>query len=281
VGIAVALLPDAGAPQVGITVTGMPTSTSSVLTVQVSSDDGATWWPVRGADHLTVTGGATFIRDFVPALNTVNLYELIVHTGATPTPTQASITVPADTAWIQDPLYPALAVPVECMPFGDGVLTLADSFASMIRDQRFDAVLVTGARYPVAAVGIRQAPSRIPLHLRTTSTQPDLTDDLRTLLAASGVLVLRGLPAAIPLDAVAHVVVGGVEERPVIGGLIGERNDWSMTATQVRPVAAAIVVPWFTYAAVFAAWSPSTYADAMAARPGEKYLDWLRDPQVP
>lgn len=281
-GIAVAVMPDPGAPQVGVTVTGLAAGTPSVISVRVSHNGGTTWTQVRGADHVTVTGG-TFVRDFVPALNVASLYELVVHSGTTtPTPTQATITVTSTTAWISDPLYPALAVPVECLPLGVGALVLADSFASMTRDQQFDAVLVSGARYPVAAVGMRQAPSRVPLHLRTkTAKQAGVAADLRNLLDLSGVLVLRGLPAAVPLDPVAHVAVGGVDEHPVVGGVLGERNDWTMTATQVRPTTSAIVVPWYTYAAVFAAWAPLTYADAKAARPGATYLDWLRDPRKP
>jgi hypothetical protein len=279
-GIAVALMPDPGAPQVGVTVTGLNAVTPSTISVQVSSNGGKTYQTVRGADHLTVTS-AMFVRDFVPPLNVPATYQLVVHSGATiPTPLTATITVPSSTAWIQDPLYPALAVPIECLPVGVGALVLANSFASLTRDQQFDAVTVTGARYPVASVGIRQVPSRVPLHLRTRPGTPaSIAADLRNLFDLSGVLVLRGLPAAIPLDAVAHVVVGAIEENPVVGDVLGERNDWSLTVTQVRATSAAIVVPWYTYATVFTAWAPATYADAMAARPGQTYLDWLRDPR--
>lgn len=281
-GIAVAVMPESGAPQVGITITGLDSVNPSTITVQVSSDGGTVWTPVRGADHLTTTGAA-FVRDFVPGLNVPLIYELVVHAGATtPTPTRASITVPSAYTWVQDPLYPESAVAVECLPSVANPMMLDDSFASLTRSQAWDVAVVDGSRTPVASVGIRQVPSRIPLHLRTKpETQAAATTALRRLLELAGVLVLRGLPPAVPLDAVAHVVAGSVEERPVVGGLLGARNDWLLEVTQVHATTSAVAVPWFTYASVFAAWAPDTYADAMAARPGATYLDWLRDPRRP
>jgi hypothetical protein len=80
---------------------------------------------------------------------------------------------------------------------------------------------------------------------------------------------------------VAHVLAGTVDESPVIGGLLGERNDWVLDVTQVRATAAAIAIPWWTYAEVAALWVPDTYDQVKAARPGDTYLDWARSPVRP
>jgi hypothetical protein len=281
VGIAVALLPDAGAPQVGVTITGLHATTPSTISVQTSTPGANTWQTVRGADHLVVTGGV-FVRDFVPPLNVATTYHLIVHAGpTTPTPTEATITVASLTAWVQDPLNPTAAVAVDCWGRGRGVSLLADSFEDLTRAQPVDAVTVQGARLPVASVGTRQAPSRVQVHLRANlATQDTLAASLRALLDNAGTLVLRGLPATIPLDPVAHVVAAVVES-PVVGSLLGERDDWQLDVTQVVPTSMTVAVPWWTYAQVVTLWAGQTYTDAKNARPGTTYLDWARDPRRP
>lgn len=280
-GIAVEILPDQGAPQVGVTITGLDPVATSVISVSTSTSGGVTWQTVRGADHVSVVG-ATFVRDFVPALNVPVTYRLVVHVGTTPTPTQATILVPSATAWVQDPLNPAGAVAVDCWGAGAGMLALADSFERMTRAQATDVATVQGNRLPVASVGTRQAPSRVLVHLRAVLPAQDaLAADLRALLDTAGTLVLRGLPVAIPLDPVAHVVTGSVDEAPVVGSLLGERADWALEVTQVRPTSTAIAIAWWTYDEVLALWTPDTYDQVTAARPGDTYLDWSRSPERP
>ena len=281
-GIAVEVLPDAGAPQVGVTVSGLSGASESVVSVHVSWDGGLTWHGVRGAERAPVIG-ARFFRDHVPPLNTPATYRLVVHAGAAPAgPLEATITVPSASAWIQDPLAPRSAVPVTWRRTTEGIALLSASAASVTSRQAIDLAAVEGARYPVASIGVRQAASQVPLHLRALAAeQGALIKSLRSMLTEAGQLVIRGLPASIPVDPVAHVVMGDTEERPVIGGVEGMLTDWHLTATQVRPTSMRIVVPWWTYAQVKALWTPRTYAQVKAARPGATYLDWSRDPEVP
>lgn len=281
-GILVEALPDAGAPQVGVTVTGLSASSESVVSVQVSWDAGVTWTGVRGAQEVAVTGAA-FFRDHVPPLNTPATYRLVLHSGTAPTgPLEAAITVPSDTAWIQDPLAPRSAVPVTWRHTLDGIALLSSSAATFTQKQAVDLATTEGARLPVASVGVRQGPSGIPLHLRgMVAEQGALIKALRALLDSAGQLVLRGLPAEIPIDPVAHVIVGDTQSVPVIGGVVGQLTDWRLTATQVRPTTMRIVVPWWTYAQVTALWAPRSYAEAAAARPGTSYIDWSKNPEVP
>ena len=67
----------------------------------------------------------------------------------------------------------------------------------------------------------------------------------------------------------------------MVGGLLGQRNDWHLDVTQVRPSSLAIAVPWWTYDEVKAIWVPDTYDSVKAARPGTTYLDWARSPERP
>jgi hypothetical protein len=271
--LSVEVLADAGAPQVGITVTGLPSGTPSVVTVE-KSVDGTSWETVRGALRESVTG-ASFFRDFVPPLNVETTYRLIT-TAVVAGPTTATIVVPSENAWLQDPLNPRAAVPIRALGMGTGLALLAPSAASLLRAQVVDVVQVQGAKTPVASVGPRQAPSQVPLLIRAAAAaQGALVKELRDLLDGAGVLVLRGLHAASGLDPVAHVVAGDVTE---VATPLGVRNDWQLVVTQVRAPSPRIVVPWWTYDQVKALWEGFTYDDALAARPGATYLDWLRDP---
>jgi hypothetical protein len=281
-GIALEVMPDAGAPQVGITIDGLDAVSSSVITVEVSWDAGETWNGVRGASAITVTGG-TFIRDHVPALNIESTYRLTVVSGATvPATLEATITPTSSTAWIQDPLDPHSAVAVGSV-YDSGSLTLLSSTAaSIVRSQPFDAISVLGDPLVTASIGTRLTAASIPLALYgLPASQGALITSLRALFASAGQLAIRGLPTYVPVDPVAHVIAGDVTESPVVDGVLGTRNDWTMTLVQTRPSSLRIVIPWWTYDQVKALWSGYTYADATSARPSDTYLDWLRDPTVP
>jgi hypothetical protein len=282
-GVTVEVLPDAGAPQVGVTVTGLDAGAPSVVSVERSWDNGGTWHGVRGAKRAVVTGAYLF-RDFIPPLNTPTRYRVVVHSGAvTPFPLEATITVASKSAWIQDPLNPRAAVALDGVTLGGSKIALMrGTGAALTRRQAVDTATVEGSRYPVASVGQRQAPSRVPLALRALAAeQGELVRTMRRLLDEAGQLVLRGLPPEIPLDPVAHVTAGDVTEVPVVGGLLGFRNDWELVVDQVRPSSLRVVIPWWTYDQVAALWAGRSYADVVAARPGATYLDWLRDPTVP
>lgn len=280
--IALEVLPDAGAPQVGVTVSGLDGASTSVVSIDVSWDGGGTWHGVREADRVAAVGGL-FVRDHVPPLNVEATYRLTVHSGAVvPTDLEATITVVSEFGWLQDPLDPRSAVAVLGLRDGDAVSLMRGTVASLTRRQAADVVVVEGARYPVASVGVRQAPANVPLGLRALAAeQGALVRDLRALFDSAGTLVLRGLPSSVPLDAVAHVIAGDVVESPVVGGVLGVHNDWDLSVTQVRPTSMRIVVPWWTYAQVKELWGAATYADVEAARPGDTYLDWQRSPEVP
>lgn len=276
-GISVEALPDAGAPQAGITVDGLGTGSPSVISVDVSWDGGATWHGVRGAHRLEVVGGA-FVRDHVPPLNVNATYRLTVHSGTVvPDVVEASWRLDSPVGWLQDPLAPRSAVAIRTDVMAGGAQTLMyGALASATWSQATDYAVPMGARYPVASVGQRMMAGAVPL-----TVSHDVAAEggaLRRLLLSAGQLVVRGLPADL-LDPVAHITVGDVTERR-----IGDRlqvSTWDLVATQVRPQSLRIVVPWWTHAQVREMWAGMTYAQVKAARPGDTYLDWQRSPEVP
>lgn len=199
---------------------------------------------------------------------------------------QDTITVPSDTAWIQDPLDPRGAVAVDAGfdTNGDAWL-LAPTSSTVNRGQVYDSVTVEGSRYPVASVGMRQAPSRVPISLRAAAQQGEMVRALRGLFDSSGILVLRGMHPDCPLDPVAHIVAGDITEAPKADGLYGIFNTWDLVVDQVRPTSMKVAIAYYTYNQVHALWqaweSGASYDDVIATRPGDLYIDWQRDPEVP
>lgn len=278
-GIAVALLPDSGPPQVGITVTGLDTVAPSVITIEVSWDSGTTWHGVRGAVADQVVGGGGFYRDHVPPLNVAATYRLTVLAGAVvPATLQATITVASADTWVQDPMNPrtGFAVHAATMPPGEVAMTLG-SLAGATWAQQVDLAVPQGANLPVASIGRRTLAAEVPLVLShdvaATATM------VRNLLLSAGQIVVRGLPTPNLLDPVAFCAVGDVTETR-LGSQVAVAS-WVLSLRQVRPTAMAIAIPWWTYDQVRIIWAPNTYDQVKAARPGATYLDWQASPERP
>lgn len=273
-GISVEVMPDSGAPHVGVTVDGLAVGSPSVVSVEWSTD-GVSWSPVRGAQRVSVIE-AGFWRDLLCPLSVLVTYRLVVHSGSViPDTLTAAITVPSATGWVQDPLSPRRAVALSMSSMGDGeVLLTSASLAEATHTQPADWVTPMGATLPVAAVGGRSMLADFSLGLAYHVASD--AGALRSLLTGAGVLVLRGVSSPM-LPPVVHVVASSVSEG-VLGAGAGQVSVWSLSVSQVAPPSARIVVPWWTYEQVAALWPGSSYAVVMAARPGASYLDFLRDP---
>ncbi|OJX98677.1 MAG: hypothetical protein BGO96_04685 [Micrococcales bacterium 73-15] len=259
-------------PMVGLTVSG---AGSGPAVFEVSWDGGGSWRRVRSRAGSIV--GSTYVRDHVCPLNVPSIYRVTV---AGETAVSAPVTVVSDVAWIQDPLSPRGAVPVQCVRGEAGLSLLSPSLGEQSRRQVVDMVTTDGSAYPAAAVGPRMAPVGMGLHLRAAAAaQGALVTAMRALIASGSQIVLRGLPPDLGLDAVAHVVAPDVTDAPIVGGVLGLLHDWQLTIHQVRPVSTRISVPFWTYAQVRAMWPASTYAQTRAARPGDTYIDWLKSPE--
>lgn len=277
--ISASVLAEDGAPQVGVTVTG---TAGGVVDIETTWDDGASWRPIRGGSGLPTVGGSVFVRDHVPALNVPISYRV---TEGPTVVASAALTVSSPVAWLQDPLEPRSAVPVSPTRADDRLLLLSDSLTSLSSSQMVDLVTPHGSRLPVASMARRRGPAAMPMHVRAAlGSQGDLVAKLRRLWETAGQIVVRGLPAGIPLDPVAHIVAPDVVESPVQQGVVGEWCEWAWTAVQARPTSLRIVVPWWTYDQVRDIWqstADNTYAEVLLARPGDTYLDWAQDPTEP
>jgi hypothetical protein len=265
-------------PLVGITVAGLSDATTSVVTLDVTWDGGLTWHPVRGATGMRVIG-AGYIRDYVPPLNVPATYRLTVQSPAGVPPATATITLAAPNLWVQDPLDPSAGFEASTTDMRPGLALLElASLSEATWKQTVDLVLPLGASTPVGSVGQRSHASDVKL----TVAYDEATDDgsVRRTLMASGVVTIRGLPVTHMLDAVDHLALGDAVERRV-RDTRQTVTLWDLTGTVVRAPGQDIVVPFWTYADVFNLWAGQTYAQAMAARPGQTYLQWLRDPRRP
>ena len=267
-----------GAPQVGVTVTGLAAG-DQVISVRVSWDGGVTFKAVSGGTKIVAAGGA-FVRDYFPPLNVPATYRVVEHSiSGDPATDTIPLTIASDRAWLQDPLNPREAVElVGQWPDGDESMLSWGTATEASYRQAVESVTVLGANRPVASVGQRLVAGEMPMKISHEVAAEG--GKLRRLLMSSGVLVLR-MNAPTPLDPVAHIAVGDAAERILNPGVVGSISTWDLTATQVRPLSLKIVVPYWTYAQVAALWSGSTYQDAYDARPGDTYLSWLRDPVVP
>ena len=267
------ILPDAGAPQVGLVLTGV--TVPDVFLVETTWDDGESWHTVRGGQAWDVAG-AGLLRDFIPALNVPIRYR--VTSGGGEVLETAPLTVQSTTAWLQDPLDPRGAVAVQWSPNARaGIMLQHPSFDEMQMQQVVDLVAVGGQW--VASVGPRMAPTAVPLNLRAVMQgQGQLVKAMSALLKPAGTVVVRGLPEHLVLDPVATIVAPDLRESADVGGISGRWREWQMTVTQVRGPSLSITVPWWTYEQVKALYAGQTYTEVKASKPGATYLDWKRDP---
>lgn len=277
-------LSEPGAPQVGVTIEGLSEVTGSTVIVTVSWDGGVSWNAVRGG---TVTGalGSTFVRDHVPALGIESTYRATV-TGGSDETVEGTVTASSDFAWIQDPLDPATAVavsPTRPTDDSDAILIMAGSMDGFTFPQAVDTVTPLGSRLPVASIGQALAFQGLPMTFQTPAAQGALISAMRALLTQAGQIVVRGLPDSLPIDPVAHVTAINRQENVTVGGMPGRVNTWTMTFSQVRPTAAEVVIPWWTYdqvkALVEAELTSPDYDDVIAAMPsGKTYTEWFANP---
>lgn len=279
VSIAVAQTSDPGAPQAGITVSGLTGSCNVV--VNTSWDNGATWNAVRGGTQLGVLG-SIFIRDYFPALNTPTRYQAVV-TGGTVATVDNALTITSAVAWLQDPLAPKSAVSFASLPVAGALLLLDGSLVDIDTPQSANYASPMGARLPVGSFGVRQGPTSVPLLLGAVSTQNAAYTAARALFDSSGQLVIRGLPASVPIDPVAHV---GASVKNRARKKLGVFNTFDLTFTQVQPANTRIVIPYWTYDSVVALvvaqlGGTPTYNGVLAAQPaGKTYTQWTANPGV-
>lgn len=281
--LSVAQTADPGAPQAGITISGLSATVACTVVVTVSWDGGTTWHSVLGGTGTNLLG-SWFVRDYSVPLNVTATYQAVVTGGTTATWTGTCL-ITSPVAWMQDPLDPRSAISFDSAPYAGSLLLLHGSLASQMRAQPTFNVVPEGATLPVGSIKARQAPANVPLILGAAQTQNTAYLAALDLLDSAGPVVLRGLPLTVPFDPVMTVSVGDVTPSAPYG-ILGVFNQLSLNFTQQRPVSTRIVIPWWTYDQVTALvvsqmGGAPTYAGVAAAQPaGKTYTQWTANPGV-
>lgn len=275
-GIRVEAFTDAPCPRVGITVDGLGAGTS-VVTVWRSSAGGKRR-PVRGFRRRSVVG-ADFVVDFEVPLARLVTYELEVHSGAVVPPRVVDqVTIASTTGYVQDPLVPDTAVPVEELNAAAHPVLGVPSFRNLASGIGMSVTAILGSDEPVALAGQRLAYSGVDFTLLTDAAEASTA--LRTVLRTAFPVCIRPLPGWGPLPDVIYLAPPSIVEQPLGPALGGTFTRFVCAGDVVAPPSMSILVPIWSYADVEALWA--TYADAQAAATsaGATYLDVLKDPTM-
>jgi len=262
-------------PRVGVTVTGLGTSSASVVSVWRVADGERN--PVRGARRTTMTD-SSYVVDFDAPLGRPITYEVEVISGPSGASrvTSSAVTVSSDTGWITDPLVPQSAVQVSRRMVPGGEIVFAVSAMAKL-DYVADAQVfkVLGSDRPMALFGQRMAAAGVDFSLITNAAEQNTR--LANLLKSTAQLLVR-VPAswttAIPGSC--FTLVGSVSEVPVEASIGGALSSWSLTGDTVAAPTIKVLTATFTYGDV--ALLTSTYQQKQDRLAGKKYLDDLKNP---
>lgn len=254
-------------PRVEITVDPIPGAETITIAREWEGETGV----VRRARRASI-GSPHYVVDYEAPLNTPITYVAEIYSAAGALLARESATESVawdhstDLAIMQSPLAPRSARTI--LLDGEAVETL-----DYVRDVEFAAPLGGGAPFGFAsAMGAAQ---NVPLSLYTRDAAELAA--VQQLLVRHSPLLVRCI-APVELPALAYVVFPSAQRRPVHRDRDGWSR-WGLVGTLVRPPAAGIAVPVFTYSDVAAMYPGQTYDDVAATRPGATYLDWARDPR--
>lgn len=213
--------------------------------------------------------------DWAAPTNRPVTYTLLVNGAVV---TSATITLPSDYAWIQDPLQPN-----KCLRFGlsrDGDTAVLDhkSLKQFTYKANAGTMQVIGDPEPTVFGGQRQAASGVMYQIRTFT---DLDAAAMTaMIADTPVLLVRPLPAMVGVPAVAYLN-GDVVQAPFTTHLPGEHQQyWTVTGDIVTAVLRAAVTGSVTYDQVQQLLAGYTYDQVQAKAAATTYLDWQKNPLI-
>jgi len=260
------------APFAGISVTGLALDEGSVITIW-RSVPGEPRTVVQGARDMEVTAAA-FIEDWGVPLGRKVTYTLEIVSGSVePEVLTDTITIHSDTAWLQDPLNPVTAVPLDVTSDRGGVYLRSDAFSELARSLPGSIHYPMGSGLGASLGGQRRAPTGVPLTVVTNAAAQ--ATRLRTLLQTSTTLMLRTTETIDQVEATTYWHVG-LSEQPITTFNPAVRADitrWPLVGDQTRGPSVSVLVPRWTYGQVKELYS--TYGQTID---GRRYLDWVRDP---
>jgi hypothetical protein len=274
ISISVVAKTDAPCPRVEITVAGL---VSSSETVNVWRTADGKRQAVRGGRRRTIVGSDAII-DYEAPLGRTLSYDLEILTGtdagaAVPT---ATITVNSASWWIQDPLIPSSAIPLNVAKQDSTAPYLQ---ASAVKALEYGApvtlVPILGSTDPVALMGNRTIAGNVSFDMFTNLAT--VTTQLRNLLKQTPLLLIRtngtrndGVPA------LAYFASAKPVEQPVTVAFGGTLTNWRLGGDLVAAPTMNVLVPIWTYGNVAALWT--TYQQAQTTLAGKTYLDVLKSP---
>lgn len=187
----------------------------------------------------------------------------------------ASIQVDDPGVWLQDPLAPKSAVKVGVRYGTQGGWLSGDSLAQATYTAKTDVITASGSRMPVAAYGLRQTASKIPLTVIAPIADLPAVHELLTTV---GIVVLRGFHHPL-LPAGAYLLPGDLSVKVLEGN---EYATWTMTAQVVQQPSPVLAVAWFSWDDAAKAPSvvlPEGYTwDDVAALAGVDSITWADAP---
>lgn len=260
-------------PRVGITVRGLAAGSHKITVWRTCEGERVAVRSARGR----VVIDSTYVEDFEAPLNRPVMYHLEVLSGASATTIAAGagVTLRATSGYVQDPLDPWSAVPVNAGPQGDEAFFTPESFESFTYDASVSRFAVLGSNRPVAIAGQRQAATGVTLSMVTTD--PDANTRLRDLVLQAPLLIVRPLPEwgrAVP--ATATYTAASVAERPLRHAIGGVVTRWETTGDVVRGSSARVLNPTWAYQRVRELYS--TYEQKQLTSGGGSYLDDIKNP---
>ena len=265
---------DAPCPRVGITIDQLGT-TPAVVNVWRTADGKRQ--AVRGARNRSVVD-SDYIVDYEAPLGRVLSYDVEILSGpflAFPIPT-ATVTVLSSTWWIQDPLVPSSAIPLNVSKQDSTAPYLTgNAIKSLDYGASVTLIPILGSPDPVALMGNRTSAGNVSFDMFTNLAT--VTTQLRNLIMQTPLLLIRstgtrnnGIPG------LAYFTSAKPSEKPVTVAFGGTLTNWSLTGDLVAAPTMNVLVPIWTYGNVAALWT--TYQQAQTTLAGKTYLDVLKSP---
>jgi hypothetical protein len=272
--ISVVAKTDAPCPRVVVTITDLAPSTATVNVWRTA--DGKRQ-AVRGARRRSMVGSDA-VTDYEAPLGRVLSYDLEVLTGTNTQAvvTTATVTVLSSTWWIQDPLVPSSAIPLNvAKQDSTAPYLMASAVKSLDYGASVTLIPILGSTDPVALMGNRTIAGNVSFDMFTNLAS--VTTQLRNLLKQTPLLLIRstglrndGVPA------LAYFASAKPVEKPTTVAFGGTLTMWQLTGDLVAAPTMNVLVPIWTYGTVAALWT--TYQQAQTTLAAKTYLDVLKSP---
>lgn len=230
-------------PRVTIVITPMPADAAAMTVWRYA---GGRREIVRGASNVPVAGDSAVIDYWVPLGVGVTYVVQTVNAAGTPSqvsPATAQLVLDSPYLWLSDPLDPRSSLPV-ALSSASGMPIEARFGSLRTATYQLAATLapVYGSDMPLGFADVRQAPSGVPLELRTF----DL-DTFALLLA----LLQQAYPLCVRAGAAVPLVPGVLYlSIPAVTPTLDTDNVtmlWQLTGDSIAQPGTSVIVPARTY----------------------------------